>query len=71
MLKYEKMCKEVSQLYVYISAVPLEPPSHPHSPFPPLWVITEHQAELHVLYSSFPLAICFTHGSVYMSVLLS
>ena len=36
---------------------------------PPL--ITEHQAELPVLYSSFPLAICFTHGSVYMSMLLS
>ena len=42
--------------------------------FPPtlhLRVITEHQAELPVLYSSFPLAICFIYDSVYMSVLLS
>lgn len=30
-----------------------------------------HQAELPVLYSYFPLAIYFTYGSVYMSVLFS
>ena len=30
--------------------------------------ITEHRAELPVLYSSFPLASYFTHGSVYVSV---
>ena len=30
----------------------------------PLQVITKHQAELPVLYSSFPLAIYFTHGSI-------
>ena len=38
-------------------------------PFPhltPHRLITEHGGELPVLYSSFPLAICFTHGSVYM-----
>ena len=34
-------------------------------------VITAHQAELPVLYSSFPLAMYFTHGSVYMSILIS
>ena len=30
---------------------------------------SQHQAELSVLYSCFPLDICFMHGSVYMSVL--
>ena len=30
-----------------------------------------HWTELPVLFSSPPLAVCFTHGSVYMSVLLS
>ena len=41
------------------------PPSTPPHPIPPLQVITESWAELPVLYSSFPLAICFTCGSVY------
>ena len=40
-------------------------------PIPPLWVITEHWGELPVLYNNFPLGLCFTHGDVYMSVLLS
>ena len=59
----------VNQLYVYIYTLPLGPPSYPPAPLP-LQAITEHWAELPVLYSSFPLAICLTHGSVYMSVLL-
>ena len=44
-----------------------------HTPprIPPIWVTTEHQAELCVLYRSFPLAVCFTHGSVFMSILIS
>ena len=46
--------------------LPLGPPSH-LLPIPALYVITEHQAELPVLYSSFPLAIYFTHGSIYIS----
>ena len=33
--------------------------------------ITEHQAELPVLYSNFPLAVYFIPGSVYMSRLIS
>ena len=33
--------------------------------------IMGHQAELHVLYSSFPLTIYFTHHSVNMSILVS
>ena len=38
--------------------------------FPPQ-VIPEHQAEFPVLHSSFPLAVCLTHDSIYMSVLLT
>ena len=38
---------------------------------PPLYVVTEHQVELSVSHSKFPLAICFMYGNVYASVLLS
>ena len=34
-------------------------------PIPFLQVITEYGAELPVLYSTYPLAMCFTHGSGY------
>ena len=44
-------------------------PPIPTLPIPPLYVITEHRAELPVLYRSFTLAIDFTHGGVYRSVL--
>ena len=54
-----------SALYLHIT-----PPSWTSLPCTPL-VITEHRAELPVLYSSFQLVICFTHGSVYMSILIS
>ena len=37
----------------------------PALPPPPVHFITEKQAELHVLYSIFPLAIYFTHGSAW------
>ena len=51
----------------------ISPPSWtslpPHTPpIPPTQVKTEHGAELPALYSRLPLAICFTHGSVYMSI---
>ena len=52
----------------------ISPPSWisgPLTSIPPLEVITEHWTELAVLYNSFPLAIYATHGSVYMSTLLS
>ena len=43
----------------------LQPPSHhPH----PMQVITEHRAELPKLHSSFPPALHFTRGNVYMYV---
>ena len=40
-------------------------------PISPLQVITEHLAELPGLYNSFPLAIYFTHDSVYFNATLS
>ena len=45
-------------------------PSYPCNPIPPLQVITDHQAELPVLYISFPLASYFPHTNVYMSILI-
>ena len=62
---------EVNQLSVYIYPLPLGSPSLPPPPIQPIQVITEHQAELPVLYSRFPQAICFTYGSVFMSVPIS
>ena len=54
----------VNQQYVYKYPLPSQPPD-PH-PISVLQVITEPQAELPVLYGRFLLAICFTHGSVYI-----
>ena len=42
----------------------------PH-PIQPPSIITEHPARLPALHRSFPLAVCFIHDGVYMSVLLS
>ena len=63
---------KVNQLYVYIyphisSLLRLLPTL----PIPPLQVVTKHRADLPVLCGCFPRAICFTFGSVYMSMLLS
>ena len=58
---------EVNQLYAYIYPLSLRPPLASH----PIEVFREHSAELPVLYSSFPLALYFTHVSVYMSNLIS
>ena len=55
-------------MYTYIPSFLSPPPTN--SP-PPLQVITEHGAEISVLYSRFSLAIHFTHNSVCMPVLLS
>ena len=49
--------------------LPLACPSHP--PYPTLQVIAKHRADLPVRCSCFPLAVYFTFGSVYMSVLPS
>lgn len=56
-----------SWLFIYLYPCPFEPPS-PSTPIPPLWVITECQAELLCHKSSFPPAIDVTHDRVYMSV---
>ena len=53
----------------YIHPFPLDPVCLP--PTPPLWVISERQAGLPVLCSGFPRALCFTRGTICMSVLLS
>ena len=63
---------KVNQLYVHI---------YPHTPsllhlpptllIPPLQVVPKHRADLPVPCNCFPLAIYFTFGSVYMSMLLS
>ena len=45
-------------------------PSTSHA-IPPLKVVTEHQADLPVLYSNFPLPIYFIYGNVYIWMLPS
>ena len=54
------MMKSISHMNTYIPFL-LGPPSF--IPLPPLQVITGHCTELPVLYSRFPLAMYFTHGS--------
>ena len=61
-------------MYVYVYIYPHIPSLlhlPPTLPIPPLWVVTKHGADLPVLCGCFPLAIYFTFGSVYMSMLLS
>ena len=53
------------------SALCTHMPLPPTTPSPTRRGQSENQSELPVLYSSFPPAIYFTHGSVYVSVLLS
>ena len=43
-------------------------PSHP---IPPLQVVTEDGVERPASYSEFPLALCFAHGNIHVSGLLS
>ena len=57
----------MSKPQVYLCPLPLEPPSHS----PPLWVVTQHWAELPVSHSNFPPALSFTYGRVYVSMLPS
>ena len=70
---YSAVSVSAVQCYSFIS-IDISPPSRasllPHPRTTPV-VITEHQAELPVLYSSFPLAICSTHSSIFMSNLIS
>ena len=59
--------KWTSHRDTYIPSFLSLPPPQPR----PTPLDTEHQAELPVLYSYFPLALSFIPGSVHMSVLLS
>ena len=58
----------ISSMYTFIPSLLHLPPTQPHPTH-----LGHHRAraELPVLYSRFPLAIYFTHGSVYMSFLIS
>ena len=58
-------------MYTYIPSLWDPTSTPPPTPIPLLWVITQHQAELPVFYSRFSLAIYFTHGSIYTSILFS
>ena len=58
---------EANQLYVCTyTSLPLGSPLSPAIMPSALQVITEHQAELPVLYSRFPPTIYFTHGHIYI-----
>ena len=58
-------------MHIHISPYPLPLASPTHPPYPTLLGGHKAWADLPVLCSCFPLAICFTFGSVYMSMLLS
>ena len=63
---------KVNQLYIYIYPyIPSLLCLPPTLSIPHLQVVTKHQADLPVLCGCFPLAVCFTFGSVYMSMTLS
>ena len=55
----------VTYKYTYIPSLLYFPPT---PSFPPFKVITEHQAELPVLNSSFPLSIYLTYGEMFVCV---
>ena len=59
-------CKSV-MIILYICSLLSLPPLR----IPALSIITEHQAGLSVLHSSFPLAVRFRHNGVYLSMLPS
>ena len=65
----------VSAIQQYELAISIHIYPLPHAPLSPSHptplVVTDHQVELLVLCSSFPLAICFTYGSVYVPMLLA
>ena len=67
-LLYSKVHQPYAYIYPHIPAILSLPPT---LPIPPLQVVTKHRADLPVLCCCFPLAIYFTFGSIYMSVLLS
>ena len=67
-LLYNKVNQLYISIYPHIPSLLRLPPT---LPIPPVQVDTKHRADLPVLCGCFPLAICFTFGSVYMSMPLS
>ena len=59
----------MNQPYLYTTSLLNLPPTS--YPIPPLQVVTEQCIELPVSHSNFPLAIYFTYGDVYVSMLFS
>ena len=59
----------INHRYTYIPTL-LNLPITSH-PIPPLYVVMEHRFEHSASYRKFSLAICFTYGNVYVSILLS
>ena len=59
-------CNESAYKFIYIYLSLLSGSSFPLPWCPSPLGITECQTGLPVLYCSFPLAVCFTHGSVYV-----
>ena len=59
----------MNQSLVYTCPLPSLMPSHLPSHLPPHEVVTEHWVELPASHSQFPLAIYFTYGNVYVSML--
>ena len=58
----------ISHKYTYVSSLLNLP--HP-CPIPPLSLVAEHQFPLSLLWGNFLLAIYFTYGNMYVSMLLS
>ena len=72
MLRYFLLTNKMNQLYAYVYPhIPSLLRFPPTLPIPPFYVVAKHQVDLPMLCSCFPLAIYFTFGSVYMSMLLS
>ena len=59
-----------SAIGIHISTYPFSLVSPSHPPYPTT-LVTKHRADLPVLCGCFPIDICFTFGTVHMSVLLS
>lgn len=60
----------ISRNYLYLLSLLSVSSVLPH-PIPPLYVVTEHQAGLPVLFSSFLLTVYFTPASVFISISIS
>ena len=64
-LLHNKVNQLYTQKHTHISSLLCLPPT---LPIPPLQVVTKHQAALPVQCGCFPVAICFTFGSIYKSM---